>query len=72
MIQVLNPLKDQNMEETLANSSDGSEDRDPMLEAEDDMVISQYQKDIKLEALARRSPSNRGNRPKKGKKSPTS
>lgn len=45
---------------------------DSTMEPDDDMVLLQYQKDVKLEALARRAPSKSSNQSKKGRKSPTS
>lgn len=64
--------------DTLAVSSPGdqsmedssSEDMGYGQEADHDMIITHYQMNAKSEALARRAPSKRGTKPKKGRKSP--
>lgn len=48
----------------------GSDDSGSLPEPDDDMVLCQYQKDIKLEALARREPSKSGTKSKKREKIP--
>lgn len=50
--------KDQNMED----------DTDSSMEPEDGMLLLQYQRDIKLETLARRDPSKGNTISKKGRK----
>lgn len=45
----------------------GSDDPGSPLEPEDDMLLSHYQKDVKLEALARRAPNKNKSCPKKGR-----
>lgn len=50
------------------DSSD--DDCSPSLEVDDDMPLRQYQRDAKSEAIARRAPSKRGKKPKKGRQSP--
>lgn len=37
---------------------------------DDEMLLATYQKDIKLEAIARRAPSKNGSRSKKGQQTP--
>lgn len=67
------PLKDSKMDDP-GGSEDGesllgSEDSGSLFEPEDDMILSHYQKDIKLEALARRAPTKNKARSKKGRSS---
>lgn len=50
----------------------GSEDSGSPLEPDDDMLLSHFHKNIKLEALARRAPSKNKSRPKKGRSTSTS
>lgn len=47
-----------------------SEDLDTVQEVEDDMTLGRYQKEAKSEAIARRAPSKKGKKPKKGRSSP--
>lgn len=42
----------------------------PSQEVDDDMLLRHYQKDAKSKAIARRSPSKWGKKPKKGRQSP--
>lgn len=49
----------------------GSEDSSSSMEPDDDMLLSHYQKDTKLEALARRAPTKTKTRLKKGDPLPT-
>lgn len=58
--------KDQKVEDASLLDDDGASES--TMEPEDDMVLGQFQKDAKLEALARRSPSKESSRPKKGRK----
>lgn len=51
---------EEDMEEEVSDASDS------LLEADDDMILCQYQKDVKLESLAKREPSRRGTKTKKG------
>lgn len=53
-----------------SGSSLGSEDSGASQEQDDDMLLSHFQKDIKLEAFARRAPTKNKTRLKKGKSSP--
>lgn len=50
----------------------GSEDSGSPLEPDDDMPLAHYQKDIKLEALARRAPTKNKSQSKKGRSTSTS
>lgn len=56
-MEALNPHNDLRMEEAHCASPEGSNDGDYTMEPDDDMVLSKFQKDVKLEALARRGPS---------------
>lgn len=71
VIETLNPPSDHNMEDTQSRSTDDDlGDQDSIMEPDDDMVLSKYQKDLKLEAIARRDPSLRASSSKKkGRKS---
>lgn len=51
---------EEDMKEEVSDASDS------LLEADDDMILCQYQKDVKLESLAKREPSRRGTKTKKG------
>lgn len=53
-------------------SLQGSEDSGSLPEPEDDMILSHYQKDIKLEVLARRAPTKNKTGLKKGRSIPNS
>lgn len=57
VVEALNPHNDLLMEEAHCASPEGSNDGDYTMEPDDDMVLSKFQKDVKLEALARRGPS---------------
>lgn len=63
------PSMDLKMKE--ACSLEESDDSNSAMETDDDMVLLQYQKDAKLEAMARRAPNKSSSRSKKGRKSPT-
>lgn len=57
---------DHAMEDSLSVVSGSS------VELDDDMLLSQFQNEAKMEDLARRGPSKSGTKPKKGRKSPNS
>lgn len=53
-----------------ASSPSDSDYSDTIMEPDDNMILGHFQKDIKLEALARRDPSRGSSRSKKGKRNP--
>lgn len=62
------PSMDLKMKE--ACSLEESDDSNSAMETDDDMVLLQYQKDAKLEAMSRRAPNKSSSQSKKGRKSP--
>lgn len=55
-----------------SGSALGSDDSGSHFEPDDDMLLSNYQKYIKLEALASRAPTKNNSRPKKERSTFTS
>lgn len=63
---------DQNMEGLSSPLLSDSEFSNATMDLDNNMTLSHYQKDIKLEALARRGPSKSSSRLKKGRITPIS